>query len=29
MVADGTYLTILRDYLPDEDSVQTFSIVGS
>jgi polar amino acid transport system substrate-binding protein len=27
MVADGTYLTVLREYLPDEDSVQTFSIV--
>jgi polar amino acid transport system substrate-binding protein len=28
MVADGTYLTILREHLPDENSVQTFSIAG-
>jgi polar amino acid transport system substrate-binding protein len=27
MVADGTYLTVLREYLPDEESVRTFSIV--
>ncbi len=27
MIEDGTYLTVLREHLPDEQSVETFSIV--